>query len=462
MVVGNAPEAVDFLVIGAGPGGYTAALHAAQRGRNVVLVDRAGSDGIGGVCLNAGCIPSKTLIETADIFHRSQHSECMGVSTNNVSFNTAQFQQHKNAVIRKLSSGIESKLKNAPIDLIAGNAMFTQENTVVVATDGGQAKFLQFKDCVLATGSSAITLPGFEFNDYILDAERALQLQSVPESMAIIGAGYIGLELGCAFAKLGSRITVFEARDRLLPTMPAGPDTVLRTQMEALGVNFKLGYQVTAQQGNAILVNDSHNKPLLFEAEKVLVAVGRTPNTKGLELQDAGITTNQSQLIEVKPNRLATNHIAAIGDITEGPPLAHKAIAEAVVAVDALCGDNTAFEPQTIPQIIFTDPEIAIAGYNQSETAGIKTVTTKIPLSASGRALTMNATKGYCELTADTDGLLLGAIIVSPHASELIGEICVAIEMGAGIEDIALTIHAHPTLSEMWSDVAVSAAVSTV
>ena len=457
MVVGNAPEAADMVVIGAGPGGYTAALHASKRGRDVTLIDRGGEQSIGGVCLHAGCIPSKSLIEASDIFHRSRHSTSMGVNVTDVSFNMTDFQIYKAGVIDKLAGGVRQKLKAAGVKVISGNATFTNEKTLVIETDEGYARFVQFRDCVVATGSSPVTVPGFDFSDRVLDANATLCLDKIPESIAIIGAGYIGLELGCALAKLGSKVSVIEAEQRILPAMQPGPDAVLQRSMEQLGVSFHTQCRANSYSNSSLTITDEENNESQINAEYVLLAVGRTPNIKNLELDSAGIETNNEGLIEVGADCRITTHIAAIGDITPGPALAHKASGEAIVAVDALCGDTTAFEPQAIPLIIFTDPEIALAGNSVEEAKanGVNAQSHKLPVRASGRATTMDQTDGYVELVSDGgDGTLLGATIVAPHASELIAEICIAIEMGASVEDVALTIHPHPTLSELVMDVA--------
>ena len=457
MVVGNAPEAADMVVIGAGPGGYTAALHASKCGRDVTLIDRGGEQSIGGVCLHAGCIPSKSLIEAAGIFYSSQHSTSMGVSARDANFNMTDFQIYKAGVIDKLAGGVHQKLKAAGVEVISGNATFTNEKTLVIETDEGYARFVQFRDCVVATGSSPVSVSGFDFNDRVLDANATLCLDKIPESIAIIGAGYIGLELGCALAKLGSNVTVVEAESRILPAMQPGPDAVLKRSMEQLGVTFHTGCRASSYSDNSLKMTDKENNEIQVNADYVLLAVGRTPNTQHLELDAAGIATTNEGLIEVNTDCRITTHIAAIGDITPGPALAHKASSEAIVAVDALCGDSTAFEPQAIPLIIFTDPEIALAGSSieEAKANGINAKSHKLPLRASGRATTMDQTEGYVELVSnEDDGTLLGATIVAPHASELIAEICIAIEMGASIEDVALTIHPHPTLSELMMDVA--------
>lgn len=367
MVVGNAPEAADFVVIGAGPGGYTAALQAASRGRKVLLIDNHGDDGIGGVCLNAGCIPSKSLIEAADILCRSRHSANLGVMTTDARFDMPTWQQFKSSVIDRLSGGVRQKLKGAGVEVAAGNAMFTEKNVLVIATSGGQARFVQFRDCVIATGSRALTFSGFEIDGDILDAEAALNLRTVPSTMAIIGAGYIGLELGCAFAKLGSRVTVVEAQSRILPTMPASVAPLLQQSMQALGIEFRLDCQANAYANKMLSVEDKSGAMATIAAEKVLVAVGRRANTEQLGLEAIGIECDDNGLLPVAADRRLNANIAAIGDITAGPALAHKASAEAIVAVDALCGKNTAFEPQTIPMIVFTDPEIAVAGMTHDQ-----------------------------------------------------------------------------------------------
>ncbi len=457
MVVGNAPEAADFVVIGGGPGGYTAALHAAQQRRKVLLIDSHGDDGIGGVCLNAGCIPSKTLIESADLVYRSQNSGDMGISTSDAHLDLPAWQQFKSSVINRLSGGVRQKLKAAGVEIAAGNAMFTDAKTLVIATSNGQARFVQFRDCIIATGSDALTLPGFEFGEDILDAQAALSLQSIPSTMAIVGAGYIGLELGCAFAKLGCKVTVVEAQDRILPAMPKAIAPVLQQSMISLGVDFKLSHLANSYADGQLMLSPRDAKTTTVAAEKLLIAIGRRPNTGQLGLDAIGISPDEQGLLTVAPDRRLIPHIAAIGDITSGPALAHKASAEAIVAVDALCGTNTAFEPQAIPLIVFTDPEIAMAGLtgDEAKDQGIEVKTLRLPMKASGRATTMNQTEGYVELLADANsGILLGATIVGPHASELIASICVAIEMAAAAEDIALTIHAHPTLGELTMDCA--------
>ena len=313
---------------------------------------------------------------------------------------------------------------------------------------------------MIATGSSPFALPGFDFSDTVLDASAALNLTQTPESIAIIGAGYIGLELGCALVKLGTTVTVIESQQRILPAMQPGPDITLKRCMEQLGVTFYTGCRASQYSGDTLTLieqNTDNNKELKIKADHVLLATGRTPNTRNLELAAAGITTTDTGHIEVHADRRVSPHIAAIGDVTAGPALAHKASAEAVVAVDALCGEVTAFEPQAIPSVIFTDPEIALAGYSldEAKASGVNAISHKMSLRASGRATTLNHTEGYVELVSDADdGTLLGATIVAPHASELIAEICVAIEMGTSIADLALTIHPHPTLSELVMDVA--------
>lgn len=457
MVVGNAPEGADFVVVGAGPGGYAAALHAARRGRTVMLIDANGRDGVGGVCLNVGCIPSKALIEAAELFHRAQHSQAMGVPRVTGGFDMSAFQGWKAEVVAGLTNGVRGLLKAANVEVVAGRAMLTDQQTLVINTPDDQARFIQFKDCVLATGSRPIEVPGLAFGDNIVDSTGALAFHSVPKSMAVIGGGYIGLEIGTAFAKLGSSVSVIEAEERILPAMSADLAPPLQRRLTELGVQLQTKTRAEGYQAGKLALAGSEGAKASLEVETVLVAVGRRPNTADIGLESIGVDLDRHGVIPVAPDRTITPHIAAIGDITPGPALAHKATAEAEVAVAALCGETTAFDPMTIPAVVFTDPEVATAGLSESEAnaAGIDVDVARVPLGASGRAATLNARNGFAQIVSDrSDGTIVGVHLVGPHASDLIAEGVLAIEMSVGLEDLALTVHPHPTLSEQLLEAA--------
>lgn len=451
MVVGNVPEAVDLVVVGGGPGGYTAALEAAHRGRRVMLVDAAGDEGVGGVCLHVGCIPSKTLIETAELFHRASHAEAMGIRCTQPEFDMRAFQTWKSERVAGLCGGVRGLLSKASVTVKRGRLRVTQPGTAVVSDGDGGAQFLNYKDLIIATGSTPTTLADLPVDgERIVDSTGALALTRLPSSVAVVGGGYIGLELGTALAKLGSDVTIVEAADRLLPAMDPGLHQPLHRRLGELGVTVVTDAFVTGADDQHLMYRqgevDRH-----VPCELIVVAVGRRPNTSELGLEDLGLKTSENGLIPVAPNRLAAPHVYAIGDVTDGPALAHKATAEAVVAADAACGENAAFAPQVVPVVVFSDPEIASVGWSGAAAAeaGADVRKTVLPLTASGRAATMGQRIGSIECVTDAaDGAVLGVTLVGPHASELIAEAALAIEMGATVEDLGLTIHPHPTLSE--------------
>lgn len=458
MVVGEVAEGVDLLVVGGGPGGYTAALRAAQLGRSVMLVDRQGDAGVGGVCLQVGCIPSKAMIEVAEAAHRTSSLREAGLQVDRARVDLAQFQSWKGAKVAGLTGAVVALLRRAGVEIVAGDFRFTRPGSgVVQATDDRPPRHVQYTDVILATGSRPLELSGLPRDGVgVLDSTDALALQRVPASVAVVGGGYIGLELGTALAKLGSRVTVVEALDRLLPGIDAALVRPVRQRLKALGVEVLLQHRVQSFADGRLTVT-ADEQTVTLDVELVVVAIGRRPNTDALGLHKIGITPGATGLLEVGKDRLVAPHIAAVGDITAGPALAHKATAEAEVAADALCGLPAAFDPVTIPAVVFSDPEIAIAGYSPDEAkaAGIDVAVGRLPLTASGRAATMDTTDGFTQVVVDraTDGVV-GVQVVGPHASELIAEGVLAIEMAASPEDLVGSIHPHPTLSEMLPDAA--------
>ena len=457
MVVGQVAYGADLVVVGAGPGGYVAALRGAQLGRKVTLVDRDGPAGVGGVCLRVGCIPSKALIEVADLAARVNDASTFGLQAKLAGVDMAQFQEWKSTVVGGLTDGVRRLLGQAGVEITAGELRLTKPDEAVILTPDDQAEFVKFKDIVLATGSRPIELAGLPFDgETVLDSTDALDLGHLPKTVAVIGAGYIGLEIGIALAKLGSKVTLVEALSGILPTMDRRLVRPVEARLKELGIELYTESRATGFANGALAVETAKGGQTVT-ADKVIVAVGRRANTDELGLDMVGITPDDAGLLKVAADRRLAPHISAVGDITPGPALAHKASAEAVVAIEALSGKRIAFQPAAIPAVVFSDPEIATAGLSAEQAAaeGIDSQTVTFQLTASGRAATLQARHGFLQLIADrASDAVIGVHIVGPHASELIAEGVLAIELGAALEDVALTIHAHPTLSELYGEAA--------
>jgi dihydrolipoamide dehydrogenase len=469
MVVGELAESADLLVIGGGPGGYAAAIRAAQLGREVTLVERNGAAGLGGVCLHVGCIPSKALIELAGAAHRTAELEAAGLHADGVTVSLERFQAWRGELCARLARGVGELLAKGQVRIVHGEARFNRPDRVAVHTPDDHALFLEFQHAIVATGSRPIDLPHLPTDgERVLDSTGALALTQAPMSAAVIGAGYIGLELGTALAKLGTRVTVVEALDRVLPSIEQSLTAPVRRRLRALGVDVRLSTTAERIEGDSLVVTGPDGEDRV-EAERVIVAAGRVPNTDDLGLAAAGIPSTQHVrdgasedgrgaasalargLIDVGDDMRATERIAAIGDVVAGPALAHKATAEAAVAAEALSGLPAAFDARAVPEVIFTDPEIGTVGLTEAQArdAGLDPVVATFPLAASGRAGTVNERDGFTRLVTDraTDRVI-GVHIVGPHASELVAGGALAIELMASPGDVAATIHPHPTLSE--------------
>ena len=453
MVVGEIAESVDLLVVGGGPGGYVAAVRAAELGREVVVVERGGSEGgLGGCCLHVGCIPSKALIELSHAYERTHAMADAGLSVQGATVDLARFQTYKQAIIDVQANGVAGLFKQHGVRHVTGDLRFNKRDRAAVLLPNGNAQFFEFAQAIVATGSRPTTLPFLAPDgERVLTSTGALELDALPESIAVVGAGYIGLEIGMAFARLGVKVSVVEALDRVLPTVDAALTKPVLRSLKRLGVNLHLA-SLAARLDGPDLVYEREGGEGRVPAEKVIVAVGRRPNTDELGLAAAGVPVGEDGLIGVDKRCLATPRIAAIGDVTAGPALAHKASAEGIVAAEALCGRPAEFDPMGIPAIVFTDPEIATVGLTEAEAraAGYDDVRVGTsPLAASGRAATMGARDGFTRVVVDGAAeRVLGVHIVAPHASELIAEGTLAVEMTASPEDLAGTIHPHPTLSE--------------
>jgi dihydrolipoamide dehydrogenase len=452
MVVGEFADFTDLLVLGGGPGGYAAAIRAAQLGRQVTLVDRAGPAGLGGVCLQVGCIPSKAFIELANAAHRTSELQHAGLNAEGVTVSLERFQAWRGELCAGLARGVGDLLAHGDVRVVHGEARFNRPDRVAVRTPDDRVLFFEFDHAIVATGSRPIELPGLPFDgERVLDSTGALALSAVPASVAVVGAGYIGLELGTALAKLGARVTVVEALDRILPTVEASLTAPVLRRLRALGVDVRLRTTAQRLEGEGLVVAGPDGGEERVEAERVIVAVGRVPNTDELGLAAAGVAVGSEGLIEVGEDMRATGRIAAVGDVVSGPALAHKATAEAAVAAEALSGRPAAFDARAIPIVIFTDPEVASVGLGEAEArdAGLDPVVATFPLAASGRAGTLGARDGFTRIVADagTDRVI-GVHVVGPHASELVAGGALAIELMAAPGDVAATIHPHPTLSE--------------
>lgn len=447
MVVGEIAEPVDLLVVGGGPGGYVAALRAAQLGRSVTLVERAGAAGLGGVCLHSGCIPSKALIELAAAVELTRTLAPAGLVAREVGVDLQRFQQHKAGIVAGLAGGVKTLLERRGVRVVEGELRFNRADRAAVRTPQGGVIFFEFRHAIVATGSRPLELPGLPFDgERVLDSTAALQLTEVPATLAVVGAGYVGLELGMAYARLGAKVTVVEALDRIVPTVDESLTRPVLRRMRALGMELHLNAVATGLDGGALVFDGGR-----AGAEKVIVAVGRRPNTDDLGLEAAGIRTGADGLIEVGPDRLAAAAIAAVGDVVAGPALEHKAAREGLVAAEALSGHPAAFDPSAIPAVVFTDPEIATTGLTeaQARAAGLDAAAATFPLSASGRAATLSRQDGFIQVVSDrASDRIVGVHAVGPHVGELMGEGTLAVEMNAAPEDLAGTIHPHPTLSE--------------
>lgn len=456
MVMGSIKQQTEVVVLGGGPGGYVAAIRAADLGREVVVVEAR--ERLGGVCLLEGCIPSKALIHTVELAHAARDAKQMGLTFDGLKIDHRQLRTFTEGVIDGLSRGVNTLLSKRGIEVIHAKGRLTGPNDLML--EGADISGIEFRQCILATGSRVTHLPIWKDLDVWGSAE-ALELRSVPERLLVVGGGYIGLELGFVYAGLGSKVTVVE----LMPDLLAGADKDLvqpvkksaRRRFESVMLSTKV---VSMQrQGDRFLVDvESKGTNQQLEFDQVLVAVGRTPNTNELGLADLRIPVNQGGQIEVSDTmRTGVPSIYAIGDIVPGPGLAHKASREGKVAAEVISGKPSAFDNVSIPAVVFTDPEVAWTGLTETEAKqqGAAVTVGKFPLTALGRARTIGRTDGLVKVIADAEsGLLRGVGIVGPHASELIAEAALALEMGAVIEDLTATIHPHPTLSEAMAEAA--------
>ncbi|WP_404360701.1 dihydrolipoyl dehydrogenase [Methylotuvimicrobium sp. KM1] len=446
----------EVLVLGGGPGGYTAAFRAADLGKQVVIVERYPV--LGGVCLNVGCIPSKALLHMAQIVHEAQEFASHGVDFGAPKFDLDKIRSWKESVTGGLNKGLDGLVKQRKITRIQGNGSFVSANQLQVDNDNG-TQLISFDQAIIAAGSEPTKIPVFPNDDPRLwDSTGALQLREIPEKLLIVGGGIIGLEMATVYHALGSKISVVELMDQIIPG--CDKDLVrplhnrIKKQYEAIWTETRVTAIEALEEGLKVsFEGDKAPESAVFDA--VLVAVGRRPNGNKIGAENVGIQVTEQGFIEVdKQQRTNIPHIFAIGDIVGNPMLAHKAAYEGKIAAEVIAGHKAAFDALTIPSVAYTDPEIAWMGLteNQAKEQGIEIDKGVFPWAASGRSLSMGRSEGMTKVICDKEtGRILGAGIVGPHAGDLIAEAVLALEMGADAEDVALTIHPHPTLSETFA-----------
>ncbi|MGM8211893.1 dihydrolipoyl dehydrogenase [Virgibacillus sp. W0430] len=457
MVVGDFPIEVDTLVVGAGPGGYVAAIRAAQLGQKVTIVDKGA---LGGTCLNVGCIPSKALIQAGHLADNAHGNEELGITTENVTVDFSKVQEWKGKVVNRLTSGVESLLKGNKVDIVKGEVYFV-DNKHAKVMDEKNSQTYTFNNCIIATGSSPIEIPSFPFSDRVLDSTGGLNLNEIPGKLVVIGGGYIGTELGSAYANFGTKVTILEGEKDILGTFEKQMTQIVKKRLKKKDVDIiteAMAKGVEETKDGVKVTYESNGKEEVIDADYVLVTVGRRPNTAEIGLDQVGIEVDDKGLIKIdKQCRTNIDNIYAIGDVVKGLPLAHKASYEGKVAAEAISGQKSEIDYLGMPAVVFSDPEMASVGYTEKEAkdAGYSIKASKFPFAANGRALSLNDSDGFLKLiTREEDGLVIGAQIVGPNASDMIAEIGLAIEAGMTAEDIALTVHAHPTLGEITMEAA--------
>jgi dihydrolipoamide dehydrogenase len=459
-------DTYDVIVIGGGPGGYVAAIRAAQLGLKTACVEKRGS--LGGTCLNIGCIPSKALLQSSEKYEEAQHALAVhGIKVSGVALDLPVLMARKDKVVGENTRGVEFLFKKYKVEYIKGAARFTAPGKLAVTPiNGGQAQELAATSIIIATGSDIVPLPGVDIDEKtIVSSTGALSLPSVPKSLVVVGGGYIGLEMGSVWRRLGSAVTVVEFLDRITPGMDNELSRSLQRVLTKQGFTFRLGTKVSAAKRNgesvALTLEPAQGGPKEeMSAAVVLVAIGRRPYTEGLGLEAVGVVVDNKGRIKVDEN-FATNvkGIYAIGDVIAGPMLAHKASEEGVALAETLAGQRSRVNYEAIPAVIYTWPEVASVGRSEEElkSAGIAYKVGKFPFSANPRARANADTEGFVKILADSGSdRVLGVHIIGPDAGTLIAEATLAMEYGASAEDIARTCHAHPTLNEAVKEAALA------
>jgi dihydrolipoamide dehydrogenase len=457
----------DAVVIGAGPGGYVAGIRLGQLGKKALVLEK---DRVGGICLNVGCIPSKALINASKLYDKLRHGGDMGLLADNVRVDMPRMQIWKEEIVNRLTGGVRTLLKGNGCEYRNGIGRLTGRNTVEVegqGADAGKKYLVEASNIILATGSRPVEIPGFEFNrpaeagspdrageERVVDSTGALAFRQVPSRLLVVGAGYIGLEIGTLYAKLGSKVTVVEALSTILPGTDPELAQVVARKLKKMGLEVLTGAKARswAEKGDrAVVTVEMGGNQVSIDADRILVAVGRRPNSENLGLEAVGVKTNKGFVVTDRRLRSNVPGIYAIGDVAGQPMLAHKASKEGEVVAEVIAGRKSEMDVRCIPAVIFSDPEIATAGISvpEAEAQGRKIRVGKFPFAALGRAIANADTDGFVKVVLDAESTeILGIHVVGNGACDIIAEAALAIEMGALADDVGLTIHAHPTLPE--------------
>jgi dihydrolipoamide dehydrogenase len=453
MVVGSLTVECDVVVIGSGPGGYIAAIRAAQLGKDVIIVEREKQ--VGGVCLNKGCIPTKAIITSSNYYNVLTQLEHMGISAKEVNVDINKMREWKDNIVKKMELGIRGLFDKYGIEIIQGNASFKSKHELSVFGQS-DVNTIKFKSAIIGTGSLPIHIPNIEFdNKKIITSDEIFKIEDIPKKLVIIGGGYIGTEMGTVYGKLGSEVHILESGSRLISQLDYEIVAVMAKEICKFNVNphyNSLAKSARIENDKVIVEFSENGDEQIIECDKLLVVVGRKPNSGELNLSSIGIETDPKGFINVN-TQMKTNleHIYAIGDVVVGPMLAHKATKEGKIAAENAGGLVSYLDNKVIPSVVYNDPEIASVGLTkeQAENKGYEVLTDKFPYAASGRAQMFEKTTGFVKVIADKKThLILGVHMVGPHVSENIAEATLAIEMGATLEDVASIIHPHPTVSE--------------
>ncbi|KZL42725.1 dihydrolipoyl dehydrogenase [Secundilactobacillus collinoides] len=455
-------EKRDTVIIGAGPGGYVAAIRAAELGQSVTVIEK--SETVGGVCLNVGCVPSKALINAGHRFKDAQDASTFGITTQAPSIDFSKTQEWKQKkVVDRMTSGVRMLLKKHKVDVIQGEAVLDSDTKLRVVSTGPKQFMsaddgltIEFKNLIIATGSRPVEIPGFKFEGRVVDSTGGLNLPEIPKEFVVIGGGYVGTELAGAYANLGSHVTILEGTPSILPNFDKDMVSVVLKQMKKKGIDVvtsAMAKKAVQDDSSVTVTYEVDGKEATVKADYCMVTVGRKPNTDDIGLEMTSVKTTDRGLVEVDTQgRTSVSNIFAIGDIVPGPALAHKAFFEAKTAAGAISGNKTANDWVGVPAVCFADPELATVGLTQTEAKdkGIEISTAKFPFAGNARAVSLDQPDGFVRLvtTKDDNHNLLGAQVVGPGASDLIAELSLAVNSGMNAEDIALTIHPHPTLSE--------------